>query len=209
MVPRWMRRRRGRKRVGPDAHVLLDRVRVLQGARGRWTVADGADVLRAELARARRYERPFSIVVLSTAPLVGDKPKHENDAEGRSSTVETHLPQIVSLITAQALCEMLRESDVVHYQSAGDRFVLGLLEAGGEESWEAIRRIRASFRAQLGLEVHAGAASFPEDGLTLEELVNVATDRRTRVPAGPSPDQAPPEAARPVLKLRTHTAGGD
>jgi hypothetical protein len=209
MVPRWMRRRGGRKPVRPNAHVLLDRVKALQGARGGWTVADGADVLGAELTRARRYECSLSIIVLSTTPLVGGKPAHDDDTGGGSSTIETHLPQIVSLISAQALCEMLRESDVVHYQSAGDRFVLGLLEAGNEESREALGRIRASFRTRLSLEVHAGVAVFPQDGLTLEDLINVAADRVISAPAVLVPEGPQPEAVRPVLKMRAQAAGGD
>lgn len=134
------------------------------------------DELAAELARARRYEHPLSTVVLSAHPLRGGGLLSGN---GRAPSVETEtkLPQMVALITAVALKEVVRCSDVVCYHAAENRFVLALPESDAEGARSAVDRIREHFRSRFQLGVQAGLAGFPADAYTLDELIATAAAR--------------------------------
>jgi hypothetical protein len=137
------------------------------------TIVD-SDELASELARARRYEHDLAIVVLSALPA--------RVASGDATEVgspDSKLPQMVALMTAVALREALRHSDVVCYQAAENRFVLALTESGANDAWHALERIRLHFRSRLSLQILAGVAAFPGDAFTLDELVAAAARRAT------------------------------
>ena len=132
-----------------------------------------SDELTAELFRARRYEHDLAVVVLSAHP----GSEHSNGA----ANGEPKLPQMIALLTAVALREVLRGSDVVCYQAAQNRFLLALPETDAEGATVAVDRVQTHFRTRLRLLVRAGISCFPADAFTLEELVATAT-LRTRGP---------------------------
>lgn len=169
-------------------------------------IVDTFDRLGSELSRARRYEHAFSVAVLSTSPLAavsgngnGDSHAAKN-GNGRAATIETQVPQVVSLLAAAALRELLRESDVVCYQASEDRFVLGLVESDGDASRYALRRIRAVLRTRLNLRVRVGVARFPDDGLTLDDLI---AEARGRAAGSWAKDTEGPSAAGSRTPRRT------
>ena len=187
-----------------DAESLIERAGWREGNGASVPLVDPVDRLMAELDRARRYERPLTIAVLSAAPS-GDGPRSVGNGEEalhvhgngrRRATVETELPQVVSLLAAAALQEVLRGSDVVCYQHASNRFVLALAEAGRHNAQRALGRIQSLFRDVLRLDVQAGFARFPDEGLTLEDLVATAV---ARVPGVRTPFERP---ADPPLQFR-------
>jgi GGDEF domain-containing protein len=128
------------------------------------TIVD-SDELASELARARRYEHSLAIVVLSAQPV------SMSTADSQDAKAGSKLPQMVALMTAMALRETLRHSDVVCYQAAENRFVLGLPESNADDAAQAMDRIRGHFLRRLSVKVDAGIAVFPRDALTLDELV--------------------------------------
>ena len=139
-----------------------------------------SDELTAELFRARRYEHDLAIVVLSAHPSL-----RGSDQSDGADQAESKLPQMIALLTAVALREVMRGSDVVCYQAAQNRFVLALPETDAEGAGTAVERVQQHFRTRLRLRVRAGISCFPTDAFTLEELVATATFR-TRVPEGPT-----------------------
>jgi hypothetical protein len=137
-----------------------------------------SDELTAELFRARRYEHDLAIIVLSAHPR-----RQGSERSDGAEQSESKLPQMIALLTAVALREVLRGSDVVCYQAAQNRFVLALPETHAEGASVAVERVQSHFHTRLRLRVRAGISCFPADAFTLEELVATAT-LRTRVPEG-------------------------
>ena len=131
-----------------------------------------SDELTAELFRARRYEHDLSIAVLSAHPRL----RGSENGNGAAQP-ESKLPQMIALLTAVALREVLRGSDVVCYQAAQNRFVLALPETDAGGAAMAIDRVQNHFRTRLRLRVRAGVACFPADAFTLEELIGTASLR--------------------------------
>ena len=117
--------------------------------------------LRREKARAARYGRKFSVMVIDVDGL-----KHVNDSEG-------HLAGDLYLrALAQSLSEVLRSGDEA-YRIGGDEFVVVLPETGDARAAAVAERIEASGAPPFSW----GASTFDDDGEDLQELVNVA-DRR-------------------------------
>jgi diguanylate cyclase (GGDEF)-like protein len=131
-----------------------------------------AQAVERELARSRRYGRPF---VLAYADVRGLK--RVNDSEG-------HLAgdQLLRAV-ASVLGESARAHDLVG-RLGGDEFALLLPEQSGQNVGSVIERIgehlheardELGFHSYWGLTI--GAASFPADGETFDELLAIA-DRR-------------------------------
>jgi diguanylate cyclase (GGDEF)-like protein len=159
-------RRREKEFAAISAAALTDALTGILNRRGFTEAAE------RELARASRYERPFVLAYVDVRGL-----KAVNDTEGHLMGDE--------LIKAVAglMKESARADDVVG-RIGGDEFALLLGEQTAESAEPVIRRIRARVaeaRAEMEIsvpwELTIGVASFPGDGATLEELLDLA-DRR-------------------------------
>jgi len=159
-------RRREKEFAAISAAALTDSLTGILNRRGFTEAAE------RELARASRYERPFVLAYVDVRGL-----KAVNDTEGHLMGDE--------LIKAVAglMKESARADDVVG-RIGGDEFALLLGEQTAESAEPVIRRIRARVaeaRAEMEIsvpwELTIGMASFPDDGATLEELLDLA-DRR-------------------------------
>ncbi|MBV9196274.1 MAG: GGDEF domain-containing protein, partial [Solirubrobacterales bacterium] len=130
------------------------------------------EAVERELARARRYERPFVLAYVDVRGLKG-----VNDTAGHLAG-DKLLKCVAELLTDSA-----RADDVVG-RLGGDELGLLLAEQSPEAAAVVTQRIAAQVpqrRAALGLSVPwsltVGTAAFPQDGETLDELIGAA-DRR-------------------------------
>jgi hypothetical protein len=151
-------------------------------------LVDPDDVLAFEFGRARRYERALSIVVVTP---ISWPDEHDDD-----HATEARLPTVLPLLTAAGLREVLRETDIMCYEPLEGRFVLGLTESEGAAAQRALERVRALFQSRLRIELAIGVAQFPNDGLTLEDLIEVARLQTGGPRAG--------ELERPTSHHRAH-----
>lgn len=166
---------------------------------------DRDETLVGEFTRARRYEQILTIVVVSAV-------QHDEAAGQKSATNGNGAdgPDVLPLLAAVGLREALRESDVLCYRPAEGRFVLGLPQSGGEEARQAMDRVGELFHKRLHIDLMAGAASFPADGLTLEDLENTASERAEAVgpeARSPDPDEARPSRQAPSPTPRRRSRG--
>jgi GGDEF domain-containing protein len=132
----------------------------------------------SELRRARRYQRPLSLMILDIAV-----------AEAlHGAAARTHrIAQCIRL--GELLQEVLRETDLPGYEPATQEFVALLPEADSAAAEEVGERIRRLWSAQPGaVNLTIGMATYPEDGLLLDNLMDAArralTSSLTRNPAG-------------------------
>ena len=130
------------------------------------------EAVERELARARRYDRPF---VLAYADVRGLKAV--NDTEGHLAGDEL-LKGVSSLLRDSA-----RADDVVG-RLGGDELGLLLVEQSADGAEAVTSRIQSMLperHAELGIstpwDLTIGIAAFPEDGQTFNELLAVADER--------------------------------
>ncbi len=124
--------------------------------------------LENEIQRCKRTRHSFAVLLLDL-----DKLKQINDRHGH-------------LVGSQAICRL---GNVLRLNSrgidtaaryGGDEFALVLPESGAEVAERVSERIRERVAADPGspkIAVSIGAAVFPQDGETIEELLDAA-DRR-------------------------------
>ena len=159
-------RRRGRQLAEAEALAVTDS---LTGLLSRGALERR---LAAEVARARRYNRPLSVVFFDVRGL-----KAVNDLHGHGAG-DRLLREVGALLSASS-----REHDVVG-RIGGDECVVVLPEDDGAGAAAFRDRVYASLpraRANVGLrtawDLTSGAATFPQDGETPRELLDAA-DRR-------------------------------
>jgi diguanylate cyclase (GGDEF)-like protein len=158
--------RREKEFAAISAAALTDALTGILNRRGFTEAAE------RELARASRYERPFVLAYVDVRGL-----KTVNDTEG-------HLMGDELIKTVAGLMKESARADDVVGRIGGDEFALLLGEQTAESAGPVVRRIkahvaeaRAAMEISVPWELTIGMASFPDDGATLEELLNVA-DRR-------------------------------
>jgi diguanylate cyclase (GGDEF)-like protein len=130
------------------------------------------EAFERELARARRYNRPFVLAYVDVRGL-----KAVNDTQGHRAGDEL-LREAAELLQASA-----RADDVVG-RLGGDEMGVLLVEQSSEGAEAVQRRIQSQVRARraaMGLQTSwdltIGTAAFPEDGDSFDELLRAA-DRR-------------------------------
>lgn len=134
--------------------------------------------LEEELERARRYDRPFSLIFFDLDHL-----KKVNDRYGHlcGSRVLREIAQLAQ--------RKLRKSDKM-FRFGGDEFVVTLPETDGKGAYTVAQRIRRAVRAhrfeveegsQVALTASFGLATFPRDGKSHEALLRRADAAMYRV----------------------------
>jgi hypothetical protein len=133
-----------------------------------------------ELERARRYGRPLTIALHAVAPTTaagnGAGGGHGDHAGVAQSDFAAADPFSTALLGSM-LRELVREIDIVAYSAALSRCTVVMPEIGQPEARLATRRLRDMCSARLAMPIRAEVAVFPEDGVTLEELITLVEAR--------------------------------
>ena len=131
-----------------------------------------------ELTRARRYERPLSVVTVKV------------DAGGKRAVHE-------AANAGHALARELRVTDVVGITEAGDAVAI-LPETDRDVVADLVGRLAASVLA-AGTTGSIGTATFPDDAVTWRELKQAAAERGVPLVATGS---APTDMSQQPVRLR-------
>jgi GGDEF domain-containing protein len=162
--------------------------------------AGQAEIYR-ELRRARRYQRPLSLLSIA----IGDgTPRAANDRlleELQRESLERYaLGQL-----ARLLAERTKDSDLITRRN--EHFVALLPETRREAAEEIARRLATEAAEKLGLTLHVGLSSFPDEEVTFEKLLERAEGDRRRVePAFRVVDEGTELAPGPRLVVEARTA---
>lgn len=143
---------------------------------GRVYGADEAEpVIKREMQSARRANRPLSVMVLDA-----------KDGGGRINLQQTarEIQQVIvkrqSMVAlARLLPRTLRRTDFVLHEVDDGRLVVVMPELHKDQTDTIIARLTQVAQRRLGLTVQYGVASFPDNGVTFEELVYQAEQNLT------------------------------
>ncbi|MBI9043222.1 MAG: hypothetical protein JEZ06_01980 [Anaerolineaceae bacterium] len=138
------------------------------------TVEEGEEVIQTEIYRSRRFAHPLNLVVV--------EPETESLQLILNRSIEdiqrSMMVRYVSIGLARALRNQLRRTDMLFEQYDKRRFIILTPETKIEGSPVVMRRVHKAAE-KLGATVRCGAAAFPMDAYTFEELVKVAETRLT------------------------------
>ncbi|MBI5031548.1 MAG: hypothetical protein HZB51_13555 [Chloroflexi bacterium] len=160
-------------RVGRLIADFTETVRVLifPDLEGRVFPSNRANsMIERELQYARRRNTPLTIMLL------------EADTESTRLTLSVTTQEIQTLIArryrlaavTRLLTRDLRRSDLILDQTGDGRLILVTPETRPTEVSPLLERLTNRAQSRLGITVKWGVATFPEQGLTYEELVHQA-----------------------------------
>jgi hypothetical protein len=145
-----------------------------------------ANEIQTELARSRRHDRPMSVTVLGPSPEGLEAALDQTSLELDRAVRLRFLYGRISRTVAQ----QLRRSDLLFEHKATGRLIVVSPETDQEGTDLLVSRIVAA-AARSGIDLLAGTASFPDDGIGFESLVAEAEGDLT-------------ESAKPRLRAVEH-----
>jgi hypothetical protein len=125
--------------------------------------------IQEEMTRARRFDRPLTVVTVSAR---GQRKQQELDAILLKAQREV-IDRYVEGRLYRLLQQQVRECDIVTRQNG--QFVLMMPEADREFAQTIIDRVQEVAADEIGLTVNAGIASFPSEERTLVGLMDRAS----------------------------------
>ncbi len=123
-----------------------------------------------EIFRSRRYNRPLSLLVIEPDPSSSKAAAEHLASDIRRSMVERYLYTSLGKI----LRKLMRRSDLIMEHPDKGQFIVLCPETPNSRFQDLARRIQSSAAEKLKISVALGSASFPEESLTFDELVQKA-----------------------------------
>lgn len=134
----------------------------------------------AELDRARRYQRTLTVARFAgplrapaTASRRGLAARLLN---GHASGASRDEPGALVAAIADVLLGTVRQCDLVVADPEQGHCLVVMPETDDEKAPQAVQRLHEACLANVMVPLHVGVATFPRDGLTLEELVRRASE---------------------------------
>jgi hypothetical protein len=130
-----------------------------------------SELIKVEFSRSRRYHRPLSLLVVHAIPT-----NEEAVREMLQSLQRDMLSRLSNSRIGQAVSYAIRQTDLLIRDNVG-RYIILCPETNLENAAILAVRIKHIVEERTGLHVQSGAASFPDEALTFEDLLSVARDR--------------------------------
>ena len=127
---------------------------------------DAVESINNEIYRSRRYNHPLTMIMVE--PLKGSKEMILNQSV--REVQESMISRYVSISLARALREYIRRTDLLVEQPDKGRFIVITPETNKIESDRVISKIYKA-ASSIGAEVAVGLCAFPDDALTLEDML--------------------------------------
>ena len=135
------------------------------------SLEEAQSVMYQELQRARRFERPLSVVMLrlDRDSMQAELPRIVRDVQ-RSLMKEYVLAKV-----ARSLDSSLEKFNPIALRD--DCFVAILPETKAGDAEKVAARLRDAVEKDLNVQLHSGTASIPGDAITFESLLEQAEQR--------------------------------
>jgi hypothetical protein len=141
-------------------------------------IEEAGEEIQTELTRSRRYQVPLSVIVV--APEAGSitAALHRTVREVQQAMMSRYV--LIGL--ARMISYELRRTDLIFERRDDGRLILLCPETNNESAETLVKRIQTAASQQLGVAVSCGAAGFPTEALTFEDLVLRAENNMQPVP---------------------------
>lgn len=174
---------------------LYYRASVMSRAAAMPSVREAMPLINQELGRARRYERVLSVAVIEIRHdelLRQIRTLISADRSIISLSERRQTARVVRVVFALIGCvlrDALRDTDVVAYDPASDRYLIVMPESNKLEAQQVVHRAREMLLKRTAAEAKASIAEFPRDGLNFEDLVSTLELASPPPRAGTVPDE--------------------
>jgi GGDEF domain-containing protein len=118
----------------------------------------GLPELEKEVARSRRFNRVFSLIVICI-----------NDSAGKINQQSINLIDFVML--GPIIRKALRSTDLIMYDKDNFRFIIMLPETDYVQSTQMVERFKQLLGNELFTQIKFQSVTFPKDGLIVDDLI--------------------------------------
>ncbi len=129
--------------------------------------------IRVEMFRGRHYHRPLSLIVVQPDPESIQTAIHHLVYEIQEQMITSYIINTM----AQTLQGYLRRSDIILEQREQGRFIILCPETPSNHLDVLVEYVQAAATDRLGIVIACGVATFPDEAITFEELLNQAEAR--------------------------------
>lgn len=136
-------------------------------------VAEANEVIQTEMFRSRHNHHPLSVIVIEPESASIRSSLHRLVREAQQSMMSHYITNNLAMLLSQ----QLRRSDLVLEQRDADRVVLVCPDTNKTDSEVLVEYIGDVVTKQMGLTIKCGTASFPQEALTFEALVEQAVQQ--------------------------------
>jgi GGDEF domain-containing protein len=123
-----------------------------------------------EIRRARHHQRPLALMAVG----VGEKSIQVALDRMVQEVQRAMMKRYVLSDVARTLCHRLEDYNVV--AQTNDHFLILLPEVTSDQLIDLVGRLRQVVSEQVGVALQIGTASFPDDAVTFESLVEKAVE---------------------------------
>lgn len=149
---------------------FIERFSLPESGRHVASIQESERDIKLEFVRSRRHKRPLSLVVVEPCAE-----SLEVDIQRAIQDIQKNmLGRFIEAKLAQVINKEARRTDLVLRRGKEGRFVVLCPETNGESSIHLAERIQKIAMERLGIDVAYGIASFPDEALTFEELLQRA-----------------------------------
>lgn len=161
-----------------------------------YDLARANELVRTEMSSSRRTQRPLSLLIFQADASSLNMMMHRFVQDLQRSMMQRY----VLAMTARVLSRNLRRTDLIIEDGKPGRLVLVTPDTPGESAMLLGQRLVQLVQDQLGITARYGTASFPDQALTFDELLDVAEHRlRDDQHAGDDPKVEPDVLSLPKV----------
>lgn len=139
-------------------------------------IKDAHHIIKTEITRSRRYHRSLSLLVLQSD---ADNPEA---IKNLIKTIQHDLWDRFSFArVGKIIDEHIRQTDIV-FRDRGNRYLILCPETDSASSEVLAKRIAQEVKSKTDLNVYWGVASFPNDALNFDDLLDAASTKLAHSP---------------------------
>ncbi len=133
-------------------------------------LAEAYDEIQIEMFRSRHHHHSMSIIVVEPVLEAIQTSLHRLVQEVQQGMIRSY----VINNTAHTLSKFIRRTDLVLEQRERGRFVILCPDTNSADLDLMVEYVQSVAKEQLGMPVACGAATFPDEAITFEELLSKA-----------------------------------
>lgn len=158
---------------------LLEKLTVATYPNRTLDLRTAGDRINVELNRSRRYHRPLTLLLIHVDYVAVKSSSSRDDALQGDILARFAVARVGQVINDQT-----RQTDMI-IRDTNSRFIILCPETEYSFATALAERISKSIAASIGAGVQWGAASFPDEALTFDDLVLSAKERFKTIQAEP------------------------
>ncbi|KPJ89079.1 MAG: hypothetical protein AMJ53_16110 [Gammaproteobacteria bacterium SG8_11] len=146
-------------------------------------IDEAGERINVEITRSRRYNRPLIVLVVQLQEILKKGSLHKFEKIQKDL-----LTRFAMAKAGQIISETVRQTDLIVRDRTGE-FVIICPETDFDTSNTLVERIQRGIEETMGCAVELGSASFPDESLAFDELLQKAKRRLGNLNAIPLADK--------------------